>query len=161
MQSLSNNTNIKVCKLDKGRSAAILNSDDYYAKLVGILADKSKFIKIDTEQKIYPIIAKKISISYYVCKYLKGYGNEIIRSLIPSENNSGKLYGLIKVHKEGNPARRVVSIIGTPEYKLAKVLDSIIKPYIPESYIIQRSEEISNKTKWEFASKPSERPTHS
>ena len=35
--------------------------------------------------------------------------------------------------------------IGTPEYKLAKFLDSIIKPYIPDSYIIQSSEEFLNK----------------
>ena len=56
LQSLSNNTDIKVCKLDKGRGVAILNSDDYYAKLDNILADKSKFIKINTEQEIHPIL---------------------------------------------------------------------------------------------------------
>ena len=98
---------------------AILNSDDYYAKLDNILADKSKFIKINTEQEIHPIIAKENSIRYYVRKYLKDYGDEIIKSLIPSGSNPGKLYGLIKVHKDGNPARPVVSMIGTPEYKLA------------------------------------------
>ena len=141
LQSLSNNTDIKVCKLDKGRGVAILNSDDYYAKLDNILADKSKFIKINTEQEIHPIIAKENSIRYYVRKYLKDYGDEIIKSLIPSGRNPGKLYGLIKVHKDGNPARPVVSMIGTPEYTLAKFLDSIIKPYIPDSYIIQSSEE--------------------
>ena len=78
---------------------AILNSDDYYAKLDSILADKSKFIKINTDQEIHPIIAKENSISYDVRKYLKGYGNEIIRSLIPSRGNPGKLYGLIKFTK--------------------------------------------------------------
>ena len=35
----------------------------------------------------------------------------------------------------------MVYMIGTPEYKLAKFLDSIIKLYIPDSYIIQSSEE--------------------
>ena len=34
---------------------------------------------------------------------------------------------------------------GTPKYKLAKFLDSIIKPYIPDSYIIQSSGEFLNK----------------
>ena len=111
LQSLSNNIDIKVCKLDKGRGVAILNSDDYYAKLDNILADKSKFIKINTEQEIHPIIVKENSIRYYVRKYLKDYGDEIIKSLIPSGSNPGKLYGLIKVHKDGNPARPVVSMI--------------------------------------------------
>ena len=36
-------------------------------------------------------------------------------------------------------------MIDTPEYKLAKFLDSIIKPFIPDSYIIQSSEEFLNK----------------
>ena len=47
LQSLSNNTDIKVCKLDKGRGR--LNSDNYDAKLDNILADRSKFIKNITE----------------------------------------------------------------------------------------------------------------
>ena len=147
LQSLSNNTDIKVCKLDKGRrGVAILNSDDDYAKLDNILADKSKFMKINIEQEIHLIIAKENSISYYhVRKYLKGYDNEVIRSLISSGSNPGKLYGLIKVHKDGNPARPVVSMIGTPEYKLAKFLDFIIKPYIPDSCIIQSSEGLKKK----------------
>ena len=36
-------------------------------------------------------------------------------------------------------------MIGTPEYKLETFLDSIIKSYIPDSYIIQSSEEFLNK----------------
>ena len=47
---------------------------------------------------------------------LKGYGNEIIKSLIPLGNNPGKLDGLIKFHKEGNSPRPVVSMISTCEY---------------------------------------------
>ena len=92
---------------------AILNSDDYYAKLDNIFADKSNFIKINTEQEIHPMIAKKDF--NYICKYLKGYGNEVIRSLIPSGSNPEKLYYLIKFHKQGNPPGPVVSMIGTLE----------------------------------------------
>ena len=36
-------------------------------------------------------------------------------------------------------------MIGTPEYKLAKFLDSIIKPYISDSYINQSKKEFLNK----------------
>ena len=38
-------------------------------------------------------------------------------------------------------------MIGTPEYKLAKFLDSIIKPYIPDLCIIHSSEKFLNKIK--------------
>ena len=55
------------------------------------------------------------------------------------------MYGLTKVLNESNPARPVVSMIGTTEYQLAKFLGSIIKSYIPDSYIIQSSAEFLNK----------------
>ena len=110
----------------------MLNSEDYYAKLDVIVKDTSKFVEINTEnQSNHPIIAKERSIAYYIRKYLKEFGEETVKNLIPSGSTPGKLYGLIKIHKEDNPARPVVSMIGTPEYKLAKSLDTIIKPYIP------------------------------
>ena len=56
-----------------------------------------------------------------------------MQSLIPTGSKLGKLYGSIKVHKINDPARPVVSVIGTPEYKLAKFLDSVIKPSIPDN----------------------------
>ena len=44
-----------------------------------------------------------------------------------------KLYGLCKVHKDGNRMSPVISMIGTAEYKLAKYLDNFIKPNIDYS----------------------------
>ena len=57
------------------------------------------------------------------------------------------LYGLIKVHKKGNPARPVVSVINTPEYELVKFLDSIIKPHVPNSYMAQSTDDFLTKLK--------------
>ena len=63
-------------------------------------------------------------------------------------SSPGKMYGLIKVHKSSNPARPVLSMIGTPEYQLAKFFDSIIKNYIPDSYMLNSTnhflDEINN-----------------
>ena len=50
------------------------------------------------------------------------------------------MYGLIKVHKNNNTARPVILMIGTPEYQLAKFLDSIIKNYIPDSNMLHSSD---------------------
>ena len=44
-----------------------------------------------------------------------------------------------------NPARPIVSMIGAPEYNLAKFLDSIIKPYIPGTYMIDSSNDLIDK----------------
>ena len=89
------------------------------------------------EHEIHPVTRKENSISYHIRKYEKKYGKEVTTSLIPTGRVPGKLFGLIKVHKEDNPTRPVVSEINTPEYKLVKFLDSIIKPYVPTSYTVQ------------------------
>ena len=56
---------------------------------------------------------------------MKEYDKEVTTILMPTESIPSKLYGLIKVRKEGNPAKLVVSIINTLEYKLVKFSDSI------------------------------------
>ena len=55
---------------------------------------------------------------------------------MPCGSASGKIYGLVKVHKKNNPLRSVVSTIGTPEYEVAKLLEKIIQPYIPNKYML-------------------------
>jgi hypothetical protein len=46
------------------------------------------------------------------------------------------MYGLPKIHKEGAPIRPIISACGTYNYKLAKYLDSILKPLLDESETI-------------------------
>ena len=55
------------------------------------------------------------------------------------------MYGFIKIHKNNNRARPVTSMIGTPEYQLAKFLDSIIKNYIPDSYMLHSADRFLDK----------------
>ena len=57
-----------------------------------------------------------------------------------SGSQPGKLYGIAKVHKTNVPLRPVVSMVGTPEYKLAKYLESLIKPHIPDTYLLRSTE---------------------
>ena len=78
-------------------------------------------------------------------KYLHCFDSEITKKLVPKGSNSGKIYDLIKVHKNSNPARPVVSMIGTPEYKLANFFDSIIKSYLPDNHMLYSTEDFLEK----------------
>ena len=51
------------------------------------------------------------------------------------------------MNKLNNPARPVVSRIGTPEYKLAKFLDTVIKPSIPDKYMLSSTNNFIEKLK--------------
>ena len=43
---------------------------------------------------------------------------------------------MCKAHKKDFPLRPIVSMINTAEYKLAKYIDNLIKPYIPDRYSV-------------------------
>ena len=133
--------------MDKGRDVTVLNSVDYFSKLDSIIYDSTKFIEINDkeESKSHLLIAREQSIRCHIQKYLNPYGNDIIQHLLPTGSTPGKLYGLRKVHKEDNPARPVISMVGSPEYKLAKFLDTIIKPYILDKYMLRSSHEFLEK----------------
>ena len=84
----------------------------------------------------------KAILKFFTNKKL--FGSKTVKNLIPKGSSPGKMYGLIKVQKNNNPARPVISMIGTPEYQL----DLIIKNYIPDSYMLHSSnhflDEINN-----------------
>ena len=109
-----------------------------------IVNDKSKFIEVKIANS-HPIISKEKSIIYYIRTYFKKFGEETVKSLLSSGTNPGKLYGLVKVHNNGNPIRPVVSMINSPEYKLAKFLDFLIKSYMPDAKMIQSMDEFLDK----------------
>jgi len=72
---------------------------------------------------------------------------ELIKNTFPSGSRPGKLYRTVKVHKENYPIRPVVSMIRTPEYKLAKFLDSPIKPFMPDKDKLKSTEQFLEKLK--------------
>ena len=51
------------------------------------------------------------------------------------------MYGNVKIHKANNPLRPIISQIPTPTYHLAKTLNRIITPYIPNQYMIKSTDE--------------------
>ena len=116
--------------------------------LDAIIGDKSKFKEVLCNSNKHPLIAKEDSIAYYVRKYLKKhYDSRMIANLIPSGSSPGKLYGTVKVHKPNFPLRPVVSMVNTPEYALAKFLDNMIKPYLPQTRMLKSTDHFIEELK--------------
>ena len=146
LNKIQKDDEIRICHYDKGRGVAILNKNDYYSKLDTIIEDQTKFAKVNFDaEENHPVIAKESSIEYYVKTYFKSYGKKVVGKLTPSGSVPGKLYGRIKIHKKGYPARPVVSMINTPEYQLAKLMDRLIKPYIPNKYMLDSTQDFLQK----------------
>ena len=99
-----------------------------------IVNDITKFERVDIgNRKKHPCEKRQDIVKNAVKKFLKQHvSDQQLDKLTPRGCGPGKLYGMCKVHKNDNPMRPVVSMIGTPEYQLAKYLDSLIKPNIPD-----------------------------
>ena len=147
LNKLSQDPAIKICRYDKGNGLAILDASDYNTKLNSIINDKTKFLKIeyDSNKMQHPTTTKENSITYYIKQYLKKVQGW--EDLIPNSSKPGKLYGMAKVHKPDIPLRPVVSMINAPEYKLAKFLDGLIKPHIPDIFLLYSTEHFIDSLK--------------
>ena len=53
----------------------------------------------------------------------------------------GYLYGNVKVHKNGNPLRPIISQVPTPTYAIAKRLNGLVTPYIPTSNTLKSTDD--------------------
>ncbi|KAG8236898.1 hypothetical protein J437_LFUL018742 [Ladona fulva] len=59
-----------------------------------------------------------------------GLPEEIIREMRPDAGIPPRLYGLLKIHKDGVPLRPIVSTTNSPTYNLAKYLASLLSPLV-------------------------------
>ena len=151
LDNLRKDESIAVVKYDKGNGICIMERNDYLEKLDTIVNDGSKFKRVELgtrKNAKHPIVKRQEKIRAMVGEHVQKYvGEETAKWLKPSGTVMGKLYGTCKVHKEGYPVRPIVSMVNTPEYNLAKYLDSIIKPLIPAKYAVTSNVDFLNQLK--------------
>ena len=133
-----------------------MNSDCYLKKLDSIVNEPTKFKEINynldnnllEECKSAPWIKRANNIKYYLTTYIKPIVDPLTYlNPIPSGSVPGRLYGKAKIHKTGCPLRPGTSVINTREHNLAKWLDSLIKPYIPDRYSLPSTSSFIDKIK--------------
>ena len=142
--ALSRDDTISIVKFDKGNGICIMEKDNYLNKLDKIINDKNKFQIVESKRKNarHPIFRRKEKIKEEIKKHIKPYVDEnALKKLKKVDGGTGKLYGTCKIHKNGYPVRPIVSMIDTPEYKLAKFLDELIKPGIPTTFTVASNRE--------------------
>ena len=134
---LSRNSNIRI-RFDKGNGTVILNSEDYFCKLDDIVySDKFEEVPVSDNPIHHPSLKTENVIRYYLTRYVKPFVScDVFNSIIPNGSLPGAIYELAKVHKPNIPLRPVISMVGTAQYNLARYLDSIIKPVIPNNFML-------------------------
>ena len=93
---------------------------------MNIKSKESKFKKLDRDMTVTR--ERSLQGKLRALWNNSSISKEIKEKIWPCGSKAGVLYGLPKIHKDGAPIRPIISNIGTYNYKLAKYLDSIIKP---------------------------------
>ena len=105
LNRLCKNKDIVIIRPDKGNGVVILNRPDYVNKVETLLADSSKFKKLDCD--MLEICQKKegklIRFLRDTLQNQKFITDEVYRDLYPSGSTPSILYGLPKIHKENCP----------------------------------------------------------
>ena len=131
-KSIKNNEQIIVRRADKSAIYVIMNKQEYIEKINLLLSDNTKFKKLKKD----PTNTLKKKVNTYI-KALNAAQNDIKIKQIIGDFKPGYIYGNVKIHKQNNPLRPIISQIPTPTYNLAKTINNIISPYIPCNYSLK------------------------
>lgn len=133
--------NLIFTKADKGNTVIAMHKNEYKEKTL-VFLDK---YEIASGNPTY-IFQKDVKKAIKKCSFLDelDYFNLTVMNPQPP-----KLYSLVKLHKEGNPIRPVVSFVSAPSVKLSKRLIEIIKFHtnFNPTHSIRNSLELTQKIK--------------
>ena len=137
---VKNNPDIVFTRADKGNTTVALTRTDYIEKVETLLHDVNTYQvrPKDTTMKIQ----NKVNGLVKKWENKKFINNLLAKDLKTSNSVPSRLYGLPKIHKEGNPIRPIVSYVGSPTYNLASFFSNVISKNTtpPKSKIINSFE---------------------
>lgn len=131
-KGLKQNDDLIIRKADKSAMYVLMDKANYFDKLNDILTDASKFKKIKKD----PTSELKQEANRLISTLNAAQG-DIHMSPILGDFSPGYIYGNVKTHKPNYPLRPIISQVLTPTYNLAKSLNKIIGPYIPNQYSLK------------------------
>ena len=126
-----NGNNIKIINADKSNKTVIMDADDYNNKMMNLLndGDTYKRLRFDRTNKLQ-IENNKLVKSWSSKNYISKMEEKL---LCINNAKPPKIYGLIKLHRQGYPMRPIVSCIQSPTYNLAKFLVDVLKKVVGRS----------------------------
>ena len=128
LRNLTKNKTLIISRPDKGNGIVVMNRDDYVAKMLNIINDNRRFRRDDKQTDRSMKILHEIKILLKRMTDQQLIDDITAKTLTPTGCSIPRLYGLPKVHKTDAPLRPILSMIGSPQHRLAKFLAQVLKP---------------------------------
>lgn len=124
-KSLKSDDSIHITKADKADAIVLLDRADYVQKMKQLLNDTDTYETLNGD----PTEKTNANFNRVVKRILKNKP-DILKKVITISPALPYLYGLVKIHKPGNPMRPIISSVGSCSYHLAKWLVSLLSPLV-------------------------------
>ena len=121
-----------VRKADKSNVFVLLDKEHYINGINSILADDTKFAKVNKD----PTEDLKKEINKLISEMNEETEGEQRLQKLAGQYEPGYIYANPKIHKDlkNPPYRPIISQIGTVTHDIAKMINSIIVKYLPKRY---------------------------
>ena len=127
MKDLQFDTSVVILAANEGRSAVIVNCEDYLEKCMNHINNCTyQLLKKDPTTNIKARTLKQSK----ALKDKEFIDNKLYYYLNPSDSLTLRFYGQPKIHKPGVLIRLIVSYSGFPLYNLNKYIANILKVYV-------------------------------
>nr|VZI36427.1 unnamed protein product [Spirometra erinaceieuropaei] len=131
LRELKADKDLVIVPADKGRATVVLDRTDYLQKAKGLLEDRQFYVPCATNP--LKALTREINATLLALENSGAITPTDRRMARPQDTALARFYGLPKVHKDGAPLRPIVSLKGTPTYRLAKWLFRRLKFLTAES----------------------------
>uniref|UniRef100_A0A8D9DWV2 Reverse transcriptase domain-containing protein n=1 Tax=Cacopsylla melanoneura TaxID=428564 RepID=A0A8D9DWV2_9HEMI len=122
LRSKIEDQNLIICKADKGNTVTIMNRSVYIEKINEYVRDNN--LTITREKNILNKYIAQVKRCIKECP-------QLLANIYTHKNPQiPKLYGLPKIHKDGNPVRPVVSCTNAPNVVICKRLVAVLPELI-------------------------------
>ncbi|XP_066970185.1 uncharacterized protein [Macrobrachium rosenbergii] len=135
-RELRTREDVTVRRANKTAAFILIRTEEYHHKLDETLADSSKSQRV-TKNQVDDIKRK----ANRIIETVNAASNALHLVLIVGDYDLGYIYGNVKTHKPGNPLRPIISQIPAPTYQLAKKLNAILTPSVPDDHSLKSSAE--------------------
>nr|CAH8846348.1 unnamed protein product [Trichobilharzia regenti] len=126
LQDIKADKSIVITQADKGNTTVLLNKTTYNEKMNEHLQSGPYTIMTKSAETI---INKTMKETANVVRQMKEViGKSKWFEIMPKSCNVPRIYGKIKLHKEGYPIRPIVDFRNTPTYMLSRFLSTILRP---------------------------------
>ena len=132
LKDLRLNHNIVITRPDKGNGVVILDREDYVAKMLTILNQEDKFVRLGDVVDNDNTLQQERALQAFLLRRSKDgdISKDIYERIRPVGTSRPRMYGIPKVHKTGVPLRPILSMTNAPQHELAKWLAELLRPVV-------------------------------